>query len=48
MKVIVLILIVITISSCGWKPKVSCHVDDINTVVEDCIERPEFAIRKLF
>tara|TARA_B100001996_G_scaffold159573_1_gene121651 strand:- start:1969 stop:2115 length:147 start_codon:yes stop_codon:yes gene_type:complete len=48
MKVIVLLIIVITISSCGWKPKVSCNVDDIRNIAEDCIEQPELAISKEF
>jgi len=48
MKVIVLLIIVITISSCGWKTKVSCNVDDINTVIVDCKEQPQFAITKDF
>ena len=47
MKVIVL-LIVITIYGCGWKPKVSCNVNDINTVIEDCKKQPQFAISKEF
>ena len=48
MKVIVLIVIAITISSCGFKPSVSCSVDDINTVIEDCKEQPQFGISKEF
>jgi hypothetical protein len=47
-KVIVLLIVAMTICSCGWKPKVSCHVDDINNVIEDCIERPEFGLVKEF
>ena len=48
MKVIVLIVIVMTICSCGIKTKVSCNVDDINTVITDCKEQPQFGISKEF
>ena len=48
MRVIVLIVIAITISSCGFKPNVSCNVDDINTVIDDCKKQPQFAITKDF
>jgi len=48
MKVIVLIVIVITMYGCGIKPSVSCNVNDINTVIDDCKEQPEFAISKEF
>ena len=48
MKVIVLLIVAITISSCGWKAKVSCHIDDMNNIVEGCIERPEFGLIKEF
>ena len=47
-QVIVLIVIVITMYGCGWKPKVSCNVNDINTVIEDCKEQPQFGISKEF
>ena len=47
MKVIVLI-IVITMYGCGIKTKVSCNVDDINNVITDCKEQPQFAISKEF
>ena len=47
MKVIVLI-IVITMYGCGIKTKVSCNVNDINTVITDCKEQPQFAISKEF
>ena len=47
MKSIVLI-IVITMYGCGIKTKVSCSVDDINTVITDCKEQPQFAISKEF
>ena len=47
MKVIVL-MIVITMYGCGIKTKVSCNVDDINTVITDCKEQPQFAISKEF
>ena len=47
MKVIVLI-VVITMYGCGIKGKVSCNVNDINTVITDCKEQPQFAITKDF
>ena len=47
MKVIVL-LIVITMYGCGIKGKVSCNVNDINTVIEDCKKQPQFGISKSF
>jgi len=47
MKVIVL-LIVITMYGCGIKGKVSCNVNDINTVIEDCKKQPQFGITKEF
>ena len=47
MKVIVL-LIVITMYGCGIKGKVSCNVNDINTVIEDCKKQPQFGITKSF
>ena len=47
MKVIVL-MIVITMYGCGIKTKVSCNVNDINTVITDCKEQPQFAITKDF
>ena len=47
MKVIVLI-VVITMYGCGIKGKVSCNVNDINTVITDCKERPSFGISKEF
>tara|TARA_B100001758_G_C18046091_1_gene420674 strand:+ start:194 stop:340 length:147 start_codon:yes stop_codon:yes gene_type:complete len=48
MKVIVLLIIVITMYGCGFKPKVSCKIDDIKNITESCIEQPEFAISKEF
>ena len=47
MKVIVLI-VVITMYGCGIKGKVSCNVNDINTVIEDCKKQPQFGITKEF
>ena len=47
MKVIVL-LIVITMYGCGIKPSVSCNVNDINTVIEDCKKQPQVGISKEF
>ena len=48
MKVIVLIVIVITMYGCSTKVKVSCNVNDINTVIEDCKKQPQFGISKEF
>ena len=48
MKVIVLIVIVMTICSCGIKGKVSCNVNDINTAIQDCKKQPQFGISKEF
>ena len=48
MKVIVLIVIVITMYGCDIKPSVSCNVNDINTVIEDCKKQPQFGISKKF
>ena len=48
MKVIVLLIIVMTMYGCGIKPSVSCNVNDINTVIEDCKEQPQFGISKEF
>ena len=48
MKSIVLIVIVMTICSCGIKAKVSCNVNDINNVITDCKEHPQFGISKEF
>ena len=47
MKVIVLI-VVITMYGCGIKPSVSCNVNDINTVIDDCKKQPQFGISKEF
>ena len=47
MKVIVL-MIVITMYGCGIKPSVSCNVNDINTVIDDCKKQPQFGISKEF
>ena len=48
MKVIVLIIIGITISSCGIKTKISCNVNDVNNVIEDCKEQPKVGVSKSF
>ena len=48
MKVIVLIVIVITICSCGIKPKVSCNVNSIDNAITECKESPQFGISKEF
>ena len=47
MKVIVLI-VVMTMYGCGIKGKVSCNVNDIDTVITDCKEQPSFGISKEF
>ena len=48
MKVIVLIVIVMTICSCGIKGKVSCKVNDKDNAIVDCKESPQFGISKKF
>ena len=50
MKVIVLLIIVMTMYGCGFKPKVSCNLEgiDIENITESCIEQPQFAISKEF
>ena len=48
MKIIVLLIIVITTYSCDIKTKISCNVDDINNVIEDCKEQPSVGITKDF
>jgi len=47
MKVIVL-MIVITMYGCVFKPIVSCNVNDINKVIDDCKKQPQFGISKEF
>ena len=44
MKVIVILIIVMTICSCGIKAKVSCNVNDIDTVINDCKEQPQLGV----
>ena len=48
MKVIVLLIIGITISSCGIKTKISCNVDDIDNVIEDCKKKPTVGVSTSF
>jgi len=48
MKVIVLLIVAMTICSCGWKPKVSCTGENKDTIIKDCIERPQLGISKEF
>ena len=48
MKVIVILIIVMTICSCGIKTKVSCNVNDIDNAITDCKESPQFGISKSF
>ena len=47
MKVIVLIVIM-TMYGCGFKPSVSCNVNDIETVITDCKEQPSLGVSKEF
>jgi len=47
-KIIVILIIAMTICSCGIKAKVSCDVNDINNVITDCKEHPQFGISKSF
>ena len=48
MKAIVLLIVMITICSCGIKAKVSCDINDIDNVITDCKEHPQFGISKEF
>ncbi|MGY8976128.1 MAG: hypothetical protein ACKVHD_07605 [Alphaproteobacteria bacterium] len=43
-KIIVLIVVVITMYSCGIKPKISCKVDTINNAITECKENPQFGV----
>ena len=47
-KIILLIVIIITMYRFDIKPSVSCNVNDINTVIEDCKKQPQFGISKEF
>ena len=47
MKVIVLIVIM-TMYGCGFKPSMSCNVNDIETVITDCKEQPSLGVSKEF
>ena len=44
MKAIVLLIVMITICSCGIKAKVSCDINDIDNVITDCKESPQLGI----
>jgi len=44
MKSIVLLIVVMSIYSCGIKTKVSCNVNDIDNVIQDCKEHPQLGI----
>ena len=44
MKVIVILIVVMTICSCGIKAKVSCNVNDIDNVITECKESPQLGI----
>ena len=46
--IIVLVISIMTICSCGIRMKVSCDVNDINNVITDCKEHPQFGISKEF
>jgi hypothetical protein len=48
MKAIVLLIVMITICSCGIKAKVSCNVNDMNTAIVECKESPQLVISKSF
>ena len=43
-RTIVLLIVMITICSCGIKAKVSCNVNDIDTVINDCKEQPQLGV----
>ena len=47
-RTVVLLIVVMTICSCGIKAKVSCDINDIDNVITDCKEHPQFAISKEF
>ena len=48
MKAIVLLIVVMTICSCGIKAKVSCNVNHVDTAITDCKEQPQLGISKSF
>jgi len=48
MKAIVLLIVVMTICSCGIKGKVSCNVNDIDNAITDCKESPQLGVSKSF
>jgi hypothetical protein len=48
MKAIVLLIVMITICSCGIKAKVSCNVNDMDTAIVECKESPQLGISKSF
>ena len=41
---VVLLIVVMTICSCGIKAKVSCDINDIDNVITDCKEHPQLGI----
>jgi hypothetical protein len=47
-KIIVLLIVIITIYSCGIKPKIGCNVNSIDNAITECKESPEFGISKSF
>ena len=47
-KVIVLLIVVMTICSCGWKPIIICDFDDTSSILKDCVKRPQLGISKEF
>ena len=47
-RTVVLLIVVMTICSCGIKAKVSCDINDIDNVITECKESPQFGISKSF
>ena len=47
-KVIVLLIVAMTICSCGWKPIIICDFDDTSSILKDCVKRPQLGISKEF
>ena len=43
-RTVVLLIVVMTICSCGIKAKVSCNVNDIDNVITECKESPQLGI----
>ena len=47
-KTIVLLIVVITTYSFRINTKISCNVNDVNNVIEDCKEQPKVGVSKSF